>query len=64
MVDEARSLDVEGSMAERHWSTNEFQHVLARHSDNVSHLRTQERLCKHLVFRLFSDQTHTWFAIR
>jgi dynein heavy chain len=35
MVDRSRSVDVETSMATKKWSTDEFQHVLAIHTEQV-----------------------------
>jgi len=35
MVDRARNVDVEGSMAQKKWSTDEFQHVLAVYTQQV-----------------------------
>ena len=35
MVDGARQVDVEGSMAKKMWSTEEFQHILSIHTDQV-----------------------------
>ena len=35
MVDAAKRVDVEGSMAKKQWSTEEFQHVLAVHTEQV-----------------------------
>ena len=36
MVDQARKVDVENSMSKKQWSTEEFQHVLAVHTEQVS----------------------------
>ena len=35
MVDHARLVDVDSSMAKKQWSTDEFQHVLAVHTEQV-----------------------------
>ena len=35
MVDAARKVDVETSMAKKQWSTDEFQHVLTVHTEQV-----------------------------
>ena len=35
MVEEARHVDVDGSMARKHWTTEEFHHVLAVHTNQV-----------------------------
>lgn len=43
MVDKARKVDVEGSMAKRQWSTDEFQHVLAIHSDQIREMKSMAR---------------------
>ncbi|XP_071080158.1 dynein axonemal heavy chain 6-like [Haliotis cracherodii] len=39
MVDQSRSMDVEESMAKRNWSTEEFNHVLAAHSEMVTRMK-------------------------
>ncbi|XP_023930267.1 dynein heavy chain 6, axonemal [Lingula anatina] len=39
MVEQARRMDVEGSMAKKQWSTDEFQHVLSIHTDQVREMK-------------------------
>ncbi|XP_063958044.1 dynein axonemal heavy chain 6-like isoform X2 [Lytechinus pictus] len=43
MVDQARRVDVEGSLQKREWTTEEFNHVLSAHSEMVNSMENMEK---------------------
>ena len=57
MVDNARKVDVDSSMAKKQWSTEEFQHVLAIHTDQIRQMKhmTKRRRLGLIHVRLLED---------
>eukprot|EP00058_Branchiostoma_floridae_P021106 XP_002606596.1 hypothetical protein BRAFLDRAFT_72653 [Branchiostoma floridae] len=55
MVDKARRVDVDASMTQREWTTEEFHHVLSQHTEQVRSMlkmRTHQRIG---MMEVFSD---------